>query len=104
MKGVMNMVEKFETMIFDERCMTWTKNPEYNKLIVRHAEQYLRDKCNLLGWISLNDVYDELGLPRKLEAQVVGWRGIDSVAFAIMECQDNPLNIEIRFINLIKLL
>lgn len=98
------MVEKFEELIFDERCTAWTKSPECNKLIVRHTEQYLRDKCNLIGWISLNDVYDELGLPRKLEAQVVGWRGIDSVAFAIMESTDNPLNIEIWFANLIKLL
>lgn len=98
------MVEKFETLTFDERCVTWTKSPECNKQIIMYTEQYLRDRCNLIGWVSLNDVYDALGVSRVLEAQIVGWRGIDSVAFAITESTDNPSNIEIRFINLIKLL
>lgn len=98
------MVEKFETLTFDERCVTWTKSPECNKQIIMYTEQYLRDRCNLIGWVSLNDVYDALGVSRVLEAQIIGWRGIDAVAFAIMECQDNPSNIEIRFINLVKLL
>lgn len=59
--------------IFDDSCVGWTKDPEYNMHFLKVQQNY----CNVLlkskGHLFLNEVYDILGIPRTKAGTVVGW-------------------------------
>lgn len=103
------MLEKFETAVYNKDCTCWVADKQYNRMFIRHAEQHLNDKLRTLGWISLNEVYDSLGMERVLEAQIVGWKisdeltGNNCVKFEFDETDNNP-NIVIKFKNVVTLL
>ena len=58
---------------FDEGCIGWTKNAEYNKMYLLQQQSYANDMQRARGHLFLNDVYDLLGMPRSKAGQVVGW-------------------------------
>ena len=58
---------------FDNGCKGWEKDPEYNMLTLRTAQNYANDKLRAQGYLFLNEVYDLLGIPRTKAGQVVGW-------------------------------
>ena len=103
------MLEKFEIAVYDEGCMDWTADKRYNVMHIRYTETYLNDLLRHRGWVSLNEVYDTLGMPRVLEAQVVGWKisdvlnGNNCIKFEFDETDDDP-NIVIKFKNMVTLL
>lgn len=103
------MLEKFETAVFNNECSGWTADKRYNVMYIKHAERYLIDLLRHRGWISLNEVYGSLGMPRVIEAQIIGWKISDIwdynnyIKFEFDETDDNP-NIVIKFKNMLKLL
>ncbi len=58
---------------FDESCTQWTKNPEYNLMLLRHQQNYFNDMLKVKGHVFLNEVYDALGIERSQAGQIVGW-------------------------------
>lgn len=58
---------------FDVGCKEWTKDPEYNLMMLRQVEQYFNDKLKVDGHVFLNEVYAELGIPKSKAGQIVGW-------------------------------
>ena len=58
---------------FNSSCPKWTKEPEYNLMLLRQIQEYCNDKLKHRGVVFLNEVYDQLGLPRTKAGQVVGW-------------------------------
>jgi hypothetical protein len=58
---------------FDESCPNWDKNPEMNLLFLKLAEVYCNEKLKSKGYLFLNEVYDQIGLPRSKAGQIVGW-------------------------------
>lgn len=58
---------------FDEGCIGWEKDSEYNLMFLRAQQQYANDKLMANGHLFLNEVYDMLGIPRTKAGQVVGW-------------------------------
>lgn len=58
---------------FDESCKGWTKDPDYNKMFLCHQQNYCNDKLRAKGYLFLNEVYDQLGIPRTKAGAVVGW-------------------------------
>ena len=58
---------------FDEACLSWDKDSEYNLMFLRAQQQYANDLLNSKGHLFLNEVYDMLGIPRTKAGQVVGW-------------------------------
>lgn len=98
------MVERFETLVFDESCSGWSKDPTHNKMFIMSTERWMREKCSALGWISLNEVYDALGVSRVLEAQTIGWTINEPIEFEIFIDPNKPDQLVIHFCNLVKLL
>lgn len=102
------MSEKNYIKVFDEYNQMWTDDREYNIMFIKRVENYINDKLRMLGWVSLNEVYDLLGFPRELEAQVVGWKisnvndCINYIQFEVFNKGDS--DIEIVFLNVVKLL
>lgn len=58
---------------FDEGSTEWENNPEYNLMKVKQVQAWANDYLHANGYLFLNDVYDELGIPRTSEGQLVGW-------------------------------
>ena len=85
---------------FDESCLGWTKDPEYNLMFLRNQQQYANDLLESRGYLFLNEVYEMLGIQRTRQGQVIGWiydkNVIDKVNFGIYNIA-NPANR--RFVN-----
>lgn len=58
---------------FDDGCTGWTKDAEYNKSFLQKVQNYCNQKLQSQGYLYLNDVYHELGIPKTKAGQVVGW-------------------------------
>lgn len=58
---------------FCESSIYWKKNPEENLNFLRDVEKRMQEKFNRQGYLFLNDVYDELDIPRTYGGSVCGW-------------------------------
>ena len=58
---------------FDDGCIGWEKDPEYNLMYVKRTQDYANDLLQKNGYLFLNDVYDMFGIPRTRAGQSVGW-------------------------------
>lgn len=70
---IANPVENPYTRFFDETCKAYDTNPDCNRMTLRAVQQFANDKLHANGYLFLNDVYDELGIPRTKAGQIVGW-------------------------------
>lgn len=61
------------SVIYCEGCTGWTKNANLNKVFLLQQQRYATDKLRLNHFVSLNEVYDMLGLPRTSYGQFAGW-------------------------------
>lgn len=58
---------------FDELSDCWQKTPEFNLLFLRQKQSYFNDLLHAQGFVFLNDVYKELGIPATQAGNIVGW-------------------------------
>jgi len=58
---------------FDEFSIHWKRDPEINRMFLKHQENYANHLLNSRGHVLLNDVYDALGFERTRAGAVVGW-------------------------------
>lgn len=67
-----NTLSEF-SIVYDDGCTGWTKDPELNKMFLFKQQNYANDTLKARGYLFLNEVYDMLGIPRTKAGQVVGW-------------------------------
>jgi hypothetical protein len=62
---------------FDETSTSFIKDPRmgpsYNPTFLRTQQDWANDKLRANGWLTLNEVYQMLGLPKSKEGMIVGW-------------------------------
>lgn len=58
---------------FDVGNPNWQKDATLNLAFLRNVEKYMNDRLRTKGHVFLNEVYDNLGIPRTKEGQIVGW-------------------------------
>lgn len=58
---------------FDETCLYWNRDAEYNLVFLKQAEAQANRKLKQRGRLFLNDVYRMLGMQESRAGQVVGW-------------------------------
>lgn len=58
---------------FDESNVHWEKDPDYNKLFLTRMQNWANDKLKAKGYLTLNDVYEDLGFPPTNMGMIVGW-------------------------------
>lgn len=51
----------------------WENNPEYIEMFLRAQQNYANDKLKAAGHLTLNEVYDMLGMQDTKAGMVVGW-------------------------------
>lgn len=75
---------------FDSKSRNYETNQDYNRMFLKAQEAYANDKLQTRGHIFLNEVLDDLDLPRTPAGQIVGWttNGPDGyVNFRIIEVE-----------------
>lgn len=60
-------------VLFDEHSDAWTKDPDYNYSFIKSKEALCNVELRKKGFLLLNTVYEELGLPKTPAGQVIGW-------------------------------
>jgi hypothetical protein len=58
---------------FDSDNSNWSENPDYNLVFARSMTGYLNQVLSHRGHLFLNDLFDNLGMPRTPGGQVTGW-------------------------------
>ena len=58
---------------FDEGSVYYQTNSDYNMSFLKAQQSYANDILQVRGHIFLNEIYDNLGLPRTKAGQIVGW-------------------------------
>lgn len=75
---------------FDNKSRNYETNMDYNRMFLKAQQQFANDKLQARGHIFLNEVLDDLDLPRFPAGQIVGWTkdGPDGyVNFRILEVE-----------------
>lgn len=75
---------------FDKTSRSYENNMDYNRMFLRAQQAFANDKLQARGHIFLNEVLDDLDLPRTKAGQIVGWtkNGPDGyVNFRILEVE-----------------
>ena len=75
---------------FDSKSRNYETNMDYNRMFLKAQQAYANDKLQTRGHIFLNEVLDDLDLPRTPAGQIVGWTkdGPDGyVNFRILEVE-----------------
>lgn len=75
---------------FDQKSRNYETNMDYNRMFLKAQQQFANDKLQSRGHIFLNEVLDDLDLPRTPAGQIVGWTkdGPDGyVNFRIVEVE-----------------
>lgn len=75
---------------FDSKSRDYETNPDYNRMFLKAQQAFANDKLQTRGHLFLNEVLDDLDLPRTPAGQIVGWTkdGPDGyVNFRIVEVE-----------------
>jgi hypothetical protein len=75
---------------FDSKSRNYETNPDYNRMFLKAQQAFANDKLQTRGHLFLNEVLDDLDLPRTPTGQIVGWTkdGPDGyVNFRIVEVE-----------------
>lgn len=75
---------------FDSKSRNYETNPDYNRMFLKAQQAFANDKLQTRGHLFLNEVLDDLDLPRTPVGQIVGWTkdGQDGyVNFRIVEVE-----------------
>jgi hypothetical protein len=76
-KETISVVEKDSlsdySFFFEESNPYWEDDGNYNRMFLLAQQQYANDKLRANGYLFLNDVLDDLGIPRTKAGQIVGW-------------------------------
>lgn len=68
-----NATHSIYSVVFCEGNTGWTKNAELNKVFLLQQQNYANDKLRLNGVLTLNEVYEMLGVQKTAYGQIAGW-------------------------------
>lgn len=58
---------------FDETSVNWSRDAGYNLMFLRAAQNHANDLLHARGYVFLNEVYAQIGIPMSQDGQLVGW-------------------------------
>jgi hypothetical protein len=68
-----NATHSVYSVVFCEGNTGWTRNAELNKVFLLQQQNYANDKLRLNGVLTLNEVYEMLGVQKTAYGQIAGW-------------------------------
>lgn len=73
----------------------WTSDNVHRSLLFRAVENFANDRFQAEGYLFLNDLYAELGLPKTRVGQYIGWvRGDDYIQIRVVEKPVNEIWVD----------
>ncbi len=66
-------IQSYYAVYFDNKSRNYETNMDYNRMFLKAQQQYANDKLQARGHVYLNEVLDDLDLPRTPAGQIVGW-------------------------------
>lgn len=81
----------------EETSRNWSRDPDINYLFVNQVQNYCNDRLKVAGFVFLNDVLQELGLPRTREGQSLGWIEGSVIEFWKGEFPKMGTTVELKF-------
>ena len=61
------------TFVFDETCKGWERDARFNFTFLQQTQSYWNNRLQTIGHVFLNEVLDDLGIPRCKMGNIVGW-------------------------------
>lgn len=58
---------------FDEKSDYYEKSAETNLMFLRAEQNFANDRLRTRGYVTLNEIYERLDIPRTKAGQIVGW-------------------------------
>lgn len=58
---------------YDDGCKGWEKDPEANLFFLRAEQNFANDRLRTRGYVTLNEIYERLGIPVTKAGMSVGW-------------------------------
>lgn len=105
-KNISRYARWFDAGEYDSENDIWLwRNPAWrpdcarNEATLRFKQQVVNDNLKAYGYVFLNDVYKELGLPPTKEGQIVGWTidgGDRYIDFGIWPSRDRPKSLAVN--------
>lgn len=68
-----NVLHDIYSIVWCEGNEGWTRNAELNKFFLIQQQNAANDKLKLNGILTLNEVYEMLGVPKTKYGQLAGW-------------------------------
>ena len=68
-----NTAHDLYSIVWCEGNTGWTKNAELNKAFLIQTQNYANDRLKMNGVVTLNEVYEMLGVARTAYGQLAGW-------------------------------
>ena len=59
--------------VFDGNCANWTKDRNFNIMLLKRQQTYFNFLLKRRGYLFLRDVYEMLDIPITKESCIVGW-------------------------------
>lgn len=72
----------------------WSEEPEINLLVIRNVVNVVNDRLNTRGHVFLNEIFDELGLSRKRDGQLIGWLKGSRIDVGVSPSVDGVITLE----------
>ena len=60
-------------VFFDSSCPDWKNDPEANKFFLIQQENWATERLQKKGFLTLNEVYDSLGIQQTAAGMIAGW-------------------------------
>lgn len=79
------MSEQTKFTFNGKESKNWSSDNEINELFLRNVHRFMTDRLRLSGHLFLNEVLDELALPRTSEGQLKGWLYEDGRVYSLWE-------------------
>lgn len=61
------------TFVFDETCKGWERDARFNFTFLQQTQAYWNNRLKTIGYVFLNEVLEDLGIPRCKMGNIVGW-------------------------------
>lgn len=68
-----NLLPSPYARFFDEKSDYYEKNAEMNLMFLRAEQNFANDRLRTRGYVTLNEIYERLDIPRTKAGQIVGW-------------------------------
>lgn len=86
-------------VVFDEESVWFTNDPEINRLFLKGVQTHMNHLLQVRGYVFVNEVLSQLGLPLTRDGQLLGWNNVGHVDFGLFDMPfgaDEPVGLSLN--------